>query len=163
MLRERFQEFLKRLLREVRRFYGERLVSLVVFGSVGRGTPRFDSDIDILLVVEDLPSSRLKRVEEFENVEEALREDLRKLAQCGIHTSLSPVVKTGEEVQRGSLLFLDMIEDGLILHDRGRFFQSFLEGFSQRLRDLGAERVRRGDSWYWVLKRDYREGEIFEL
>ncbi len=147
----------------MKRCYGERLVSLVIFGSVGRGTPRFDSDIDMLLVVDGLPPSRLRRLEEFEQVEHALEEDLKALAGHGIHTVLSPIVKTREEVQRGSLLFLDMIEDGRILYDRDGFFRSFLADFSRRLKELGAFRVRRGGSWYWVVKGEYKPGEVFEL
>lgn len=42
-----------------RRHYGSRLVSVAVFGSVGRGTPGPDSDIDLLVVVEQLPQGRL--------------------------------------------------------------------------------------------------------
>lgn len=56
-----------------------------------------------------------------------------------------------------------MIEDGLILYDRDGFFQSFLGGFARRLQALGAQGVKRGDSWYWVLKQEYQEGEVFEL
>jgi len=52
--------------------YGERLVSLAVFGSVGRGTPRPDSDIDLLLVVKDLPVGRIARVKEFAAIETTL-------------------------------------------------------------------------------------------
>lgn len=40
-------------------FYGDRLVSLAVFGSTARGTMRPDSDIDLLLVVDPLPDGRL--------------------------------------------------------------------------------------------------------
>ncbi len=138
-------------------------MSLVVFGSVGRGTPHFDSDVDILLVVDDLPPSRLGRLREFEEVEKALEKDLKRPEELGIRTLLSPVIKTREEVCRGSLLFLDMIEDGLILYDRDGFFQSFLESFARRLQALGAQRVKRGDSWHWVLKQEYQEGEVFEL
>lgn len=163
MLREHFEGLLKRLLEEVQRYYGERLVSLVVFGSVGRGTPRFDSDVDILLVADGLSPSRPQRLEEFENVERALEEDLKRLVKYGIHTTLSPVIKTREEVYKGSLLFLDMIEDGRVLYDRDSFFQSFLKDFARRLEALGAQRVRRGESWYWVLKREYEKGEVFEL
>ncbi|MGC8778821.1 MAG: hypothetical protein ACP5Q4_09100 [Candidatus Caldatribacteriaceae bacterium] len=43
--------------------------------------PRFDSDIDILLVARNLPPRRLLRVCEFEIVEQALAKDLAELAQ----------------------------------------------------------------------------------
>ena len=48
-LRSAYESILKQLIIEARRFYGKRLISLAVFGSVGRGTFRPDSDIDLLL------------------------------------------------------------------------------------------------------------------
>ena len=71
-MQQAFESILKQLIIEARRFYGERLVSLAVFGSVGRGTFRPDSDIDVLLVINDLPNGRLLRVNEFNEVEARL-------------------------------------------------------------------------------------------
>jgi predicted nucleotidyltransferase len=45
LLLERYAEILERLRAELVVHYGPRLVSVAVFGSVGRGTPRQDSDI----------------------------------------------------------------------------------------------------------------------
>lgn len=47
-MNEQLDPVLSRLLQACHRLYDERLVSLAVFGSVGRGTARPDSDIDIL-------------------------------------------------------------------------------------------------------------------
>jgi predicted nucleotidyltransferase len=47
------------------RHYGDRLVSVVVFGSMGRGTPRHESDLGVLIVADDLPRGRMARVEDF--------------------------------------------------------------------------------------------------
>lgn len=104
MLRESFGRLLGRLLEEVRRSYRDRLVSLVVFGSVGRGTPHFDSDVDILLVVDDLPPPRLGRLREFEEVEKALEKDLKRLEELGIRTLLSPYKDTGGGLQGKSFV-----------------------------------------------------------
>ncbi|MCL6610722.1 MAG: nucleotidyltransferase domain-containing protein [Peptococcaceae bacterium] len=163
MIRERFHEFLQELLEQTVQWYGERLVTLAVFGSVGRGCQRADSDIDILIIAEKLPDGRLRRMREFERVEEALEPSLARLNETGISTCLSPVIKSPGEVKRGSLLFLDMIEDSLILYDRGGFFRSFLREFKKRLDALGARRVVRGNAWHWVLKDKYCEGEVFDL
>ena len=67
---------------------------------------------------------------------------------------LSPVFKTPEEVERGSPLFLDMVEDARILYDDGGFFASCLDHLRFRLSQLGARRIRRGNAWHWVLKPD---------
>lgn len=150
-------ELLDSLISLCKEHYGERLFSLAVFGSVGRGTPRPDSDIDLLLVIKDLPTGRLARVREFAAIETALG------AASASRIEISPVFKTPEEIAQGSLLLLDMVEDAHILFDRGGFFKAALDGLDDRLRKLGARRIWRGNTWYWDLKPDYVRGEVFEV
>lgn len=69
-------------------FYGPRLVSLVVYGSVGRGTMNPESDIDFLLVADPLPDGRLKRADEFTAVELAMQKDLAEAREAGVRAEL---------------------------------------------------------------------------
>lgn len=159
-VRQRFEEVFPLLLRACEDVYGERLVSLVIFGSGGRGTARPDSDLDLLLVASPLPGGRMRRVEEFEAVEKRLH----ALLPPGLGAPpLSPVFKTPEEAGHGSPLFLDMTEDARILFDRDGFFGRELDRLRRRLAELGSRRIWRGNAWYWDLKPDYRPGEVFEL
>ena len=162
-LRGKYEILLKRLAAELKSFYGSRLVSIVIFGSVARGAPREDSDVDVLIVADRLPDGRMNRVGEFATVQKALRADLHALEVDGVFTSLAPVFKTPAEVKRGSLLFLDMIDDGCILYDREGFWHAYLRDFKRRLRRLGARKVKDGDRWYWDLKPDYKIGDVFEI
>lgn len=162
-LQEAFREIEDALLAEVRRHYGDRLVSLVVFGSVGRGTMRPDSDIDLLIVAEGLPSGRIPRVNDFASVETGLAPLLERFRREGIATEFSPVFKTPAEAAHTTPLFLDMVEDAIILHDRDGFFAGVLDRLRSRLAILGSRRIWRGNAWYWDLKPDYKPGEIFEL
>ncbi len=162
-LKEAFDRLVQRLVPAAHKTYGDRLVSVVLYGSVARGTMRHDSDIDLLIVARDLPAGRMKRVREFETVEQAVAEDIRQAANSGIQTTLSPILKTPEEVTVGSPLFLDMVEDARVLYDRDGFFTQQLARLRQRLAKLGAKRVWKGNAWYWDLKPDYRPGEVFEL
>ncbi|MCF6097804.1 nucleotidyltransferase domain-containing protein [Thermovorax subterraneus] len=163
MLIESFKKTLEKLEKACIKVYGEDLVTLAVFGSVGRGTPGPESDIDILIVAENLPSGRLRRMEQFSKVEDLLTPWIDSLKDIGIYTTLSPVIKTPEEVMAGSLLFLDMIDDVLILFDREGFFTRFLQEFSSKLKKMGAKKVVTGERWHWVLKPDYKHGEVFEI
>ncbi|HEY4689202.1 MAG TPA: nucleotidyltransferase domain-containing protein [Anaerolineae bacterium] len=158
-----FEKLLAHLLAACCQYYGARLVSVAVFGSVGRGTPRSDSDVDVLIVVEGLPNGRLRRVAEFRPVEAALAAHLAEARSAGLAPELSPVFKTPAEIEQGSPLLLDMIEDARVLYDRGDFLRQALAGFKARLQRLGARRVWRGSAWYWDLKPDYKPGEVFEL
>lgn len=162
-IRESFEELLTAFREAALAHYGGRLVSLAVFGSVGRGTPRPDSDIDVLVIADPLPQGRIARVEEFVTVETALAPPMARARLAGLVPEWSPVLKTPAEVEVGSLLFLDMIEDARLLVDRGGFLRAALDRFAARLSALGARRKWRGSAWYWDLKPDYRPGEVFEL
>jgi hypothetical protein len=148
---------LNRLTSLCKDHYGERLISLAVFGSVGRGTPRPDSDIDLLLIVKNLPVGRIARMKEFAAIETTLGMTIKGRIE------LSPVFKTPEEIANGSPLFLDMVEDVRMLFDRDDFFKNSLKNLKERLQRLGARRIWQGNVWYWDLKPDYKQGEIFEI
>ena len=148
----------------MRGVYKDRLITLAVFGSVGRSTPRPDSDIDLLIVAEDLPGGRMKRVAEFAEVEQKLTPLLNKMReQHGIDTSLSPVFKKRSEVLQGSLLFLDMVDDARLLYDRDHFFSRYLAALRKKLELMGGRKVPYRGAWYWILKEEYTIGEEFEL
>ncbi len=164
MLQNEYDKIIRLLTREIRSYYGKRLVSIVVFGSVARGTYRQDSDIDLLLIVEPLPKGRIRRVDEFlYNVENRLEEVFKKMRDKGIFIDISPVIKTPREALMGSPLFIDMVEDAKIIYDRKDFFKNILDKLRTRLDQLGAKRIWRANSWYWDLKPDYIPGDIIEL
>jgi len=163
MLLQRYEKLLDQLVAELTTHYGERLVACAVFGSVGRGTPRYDSDIGLLIVARRLPRGRLRRVEEFLSVEARLEPALKADEPGRSSIALSPVFKTPEEVEAGSPLFLDMVEDARILYDPEGFLAGYLAKLRARLRELGARRIRRGNAWYWELKPDLKPGEVFTL
>jgi len=162
-LTERYDAIVNRLLRELHEQYGDRLLSVALFGSVARGTQREDSDIDFLVVARDLPRGRAARVAEFLPVEEHLESWLAAPRSDLLAVALSPVFKTPDEVEAGSPLFLDMVEDARILYDRDDLLHNRLERLRDRLAELGSRRVWRANSWYWVLKPDLVPGETITL
>lgn len=158
-----FDRALEILRHECIKHYGDRLISIVVFGSVGRQTARPDSDIDILLVANPLPDGRMARVREFDAVEGAFRRLwLEQYPDTGV-PDLSPVLKTPGEVARGSWLFLDMVHDAWIVFDKEGFFAKYLKAFTKRLESLGARRIYYRGSWYWDIKPNLKPGEVFEI
>jgi hypothetical protein len=162
-MRTLLEPLLARLLEASGEHYGDRLVSLVVFGSAARGTSGPDSDIDLLIVADGLPDGRVPRVRDFMEIERSLAPHLAEARRAGWAVELSPVVKTPAEVAQGSPLFLDMVDDARLLTDRDGFMQQALERLRARLEALGARRVWLGNAWYWDLKPDYRPGEVFEI
>jgi len=162
-LSEPYREVVRRLLEELLKVFGEKLVSVVVYGSVARGEARRDSDIDVLIVIEDLPKSRFERLSMYMKAEERLDDLLNKLLDEGYAVTISPILKTREEAMRVSPIYLDMVEDAIIVYDKEGFFEGILRRLRKKLKELGAERVWVGKKWYWRLKKDYKFGEVIEL
>lgn len=158
-----FEGLLKRVLDESLTFYGDRLTSLVVFGSVGRGTPTKNSDIDLLVIAKVLPFGRIPRVREFDAIEKRLEPDLKAARQLGVNTRFSPIFRTEAEMELGGLIFLDMTRGARILFDRSSFFRKYLEELKDRLDAMKTVRIDRGSTWYWVLKPDLRPGEVIDI
>jgi predicted nucleotidyltransferase len=155
--------FIERVAGEIRRVYGRRLRSIALFGSVARRSARPNSDVDLFVVVEDLPRGRFARSETFDPVERALAPDIAVLKQNGIDTEVSVVLRTPVDLQTASPLMLDLTEDAFIIEDQGGVLAAALEDLRQRLRRLGSRRIWRGTTWYWDLKPDYKRGEIIRL
>lgn len=142
---------------------GDRLVSFLVYGSVARGEVRKDSDIDMLIIVRGLPKSRLRRQEFFEEVEEEVEEELKEFWKKGFYISFSPIIKTPEEALRLSPLYLDMVDDAIILYDKEDFFKRVLDRLKGKLKEFGARKVKLGKRWYWILKERYEFGEVINF
>jgi predicted nucleotidyltransferase len=138
---------------------GERLRSLVLFGSVARGEAHERSDIDLLVVAEGFERSMRSRRAPLLEVWNRLR------AERGLpFVEWGLVTKTPEEAVVHSPLYLDIVEEGVVLLDRGQLMRDVFAAMRARMRELGSRRVWLADgSWYWDLKPDFRFGEVVEL
>jgi len=139
--------------------HGQRLVSLVLFGSVARGQARPTSDIDLVIVAEGLPRSLAERRRPFLQSWERVR------AARGLpHVEWNLITKSPEEARVHSPLYLDIVEEGIVILDRGGLVKAVLSAMRARMRALGSRRVYLADgTWYWDLKPDFRFGEVVEI
>jgi nucleotidyltransferase len=162
-MQEPYKSLLEKLTKLLQEEFQDKLISVVLFGSIARGDNRKDSDIDLLLVIKDLPKTITERVILFDKVERKLDDDIMRLMDEGYYVTFSPILKTPEEAMRFSPIYMDMTEDAIILYDRNEFFRKVLEKTKKRLKELGFERVWLSKkSWYW-RKRDYKFGEIIDF
>lgn len=144
--------------------YRERLIALAVFGSWARGTATPSSDLDLLVVAEPLPPSRMKRVREFRTVTDATQAVRSRVwSDQGPELEIAPVFKTPNELAAGSPLYLDMTLWRVVLFDRGDVLATFLEGLRGRMQALGSRRVPFKGGAYRDYKPDFQPGEVVEL
>lgn len=162
-MREPYKTLIEKLVEALKRKYGDRFISLIIFGSVARGEMRKDSDIDLLLIIDSISKRRLERQKEFIEVEKEMEGYLNALFDEGYFVDFSPIIKTPEEAMRISPLYLDMVEDAIIAYDKDDFFKNILENVRNKLKELGSKRISMGKRWYWILKPDYRFGEVIRI
>ncbi|HIE22956.1 MAG TPA: nucleotidyltransferase domain-containing protein [Candidatus Korarchaeota archaeon] len=144
--------------------FQEKLVSIVLFGSIAQGKAGEESDLDLLIVIKDLPerySDRLRLFNEAVKGIEALR--LKLWEKRGIPL-VDPTILTPEDAATNHPFYLDMVDSPVIIFDRGEFMKKTLEELKNKLKKLKAKKVSLADGkWYWELKPEIKKGEVIEL
>jgi predicted nucleotidyltransferase/DNA-binding HxlR family transcriptional regulator len=150
----------------VRDVLGERLLSIMLFGSVARGDWDRNSDIDILIVAEgweDKPA--WVRIKELRRAKEALEESLEysEALRAGYYPIVQNYTLSVEEAKGFNRVYLDAVVDGIILYDKDGFLTGVLQSLRKRLEEMGSVRVMLPDKrFYWVLK-NVKAGEVITL
>jgi len=161
-----YKNLLDDFLKIIKKEYKDELISVVLYGSVARGNARKTSDVDLIVVLEDAPSKYYKRSDRLIKTLKILEEskEFLRLKKESYSAYLKPIVFSKSEAEEDRPLFLDLIEDEIILYDREDFFKKRLRSLKKRLEKLGSKRVFLEDgSWYWILKPDLKPGEVFKL
>jgi predicted nucleotidyltransferase len=160
-----YKELLNTFVHLAQQKLRDQVVSIVLYGSVARGTARPDSDVDVLLILREASTEYWKRLQPLLPILMQLRHEpyWKQLEAQGVTPSLSLLVLSLEEAKENRYLYLDMIEEARILVDQEGFFQAKLLDMRQRLQELGARKVQRNGDWYWDLKPDLKPGEVVVL
>jgi predicted nucleotidyltransferase len=158
-----YKKFLQVFLKNLEAGLKENLLAVVLYGSVARGSAGPESDIDLLI---------LYRKGEIDvdkvYVDSALLADkspvYQRLYKKGLYGQISPMLMTLEEIRKNPLILLDIMEEGIILYQRGNCFNELVERMRAVTKELGTRRVNLKDgSWYWELKLSWKPGELIEV
>jgi predicted nucleotidyltransferase len=161
-----YDPLIQEFLSKAKRFCRGNLISIVLFGSVARGQARKESDIDLLIILQEASSDHYERLKPFVDIELGMRKNAtyEQYMGEGLMPCLSCLVLSRKEADENHYVFLDMVEDSIILFDDRDYFKGRLSALKRRLSSLGSKKVQLGDgSWYWDLKPDLKLGEEFVL
>ncbi len=92
-----YRSLLAKLLELIKNHYENKLISLVLYGSVARGTAKKESS-------------------EFISIKKS-----------GYSPEVKPILFSKEEASESRYIFLDIVNDGIILYDKNDFFKKRLE------------------------------------
>lgn len=164
-MQKKYNELIEEYCSVIKNCFNDRLISICLFGSVAREEAKPDSDIDILIVAEDLPKDIGMRVKQTNNVHEFLKKtevykSLQRSHICGL---ISDIFFTPGEIKKHPPIMLDMIDDGIILYDKGSFLNNELKILKRRLEAQKARKIITPKGHFWILKPDAAAGEVVEI
>jgi len=156
---QRFLPMIVKTARLLSRSYMERLISICIYGSVARGCANETSDVDMLTVIEDLSGSFGKRLEELYGAVAPIEDERRFLFRNRVFTDLSFYPLSRDEAARFLPIYLDIIDDGVIIFDRAGFLKKILSQCRSLVEEARGEKVAIKGGWFWTLDPEMPIGE----
>jgi predicted nucleotidyltransferase len=125
-----------RIVEGIKRYFGSRLISIVLFGSQARGTATEHSDIDLVVIVKGMPSNWRKQKEI--NIEVRWIEELSDLPVSIILKNPTTVKSSLSVIQ--PLLF-GILKSYKVLYDPTNFFETQAEIYRKKMKKWKVEEI----------------------
>lgn len=121
-----------------------RVISICIYGSYARGAATKDSDIDILVIANDIAKKRIDRTDAIIKIKDAM----------ALKTPADILLLTEDECIanfRGhNPLFLDIVLDGVVVFDTNEFIKALVEKTREYMKEKGIRRI--GTLWKFPVK-----------
>ena len=150
----------------LRRELGQRLTSVVLYGSVARGSARQNSDIDVLIIAGETDEEREATRDEIWKWDDAFEDqpEVVALQKAGYLARLEIYVLSKAQARRGTPIYLDMTLEAIVLYDPEGFFDRRIQQIKRRMAELNSYREWvEQDLYVWHLKANLKPGEVFSL
>ncbi len=148
------RRWVESVLNRILQYYGENLLGLAIFGSFARGENRKGSDLDLLIILKNAGKRRI-RIEEFILEIEMKHDDLAQqlFREQGLSCELSPYIVTEAEALLMQPIYYDLVDYHVVMWDPEGIIGRIIGSASALLKEVGACRVRRNNTWEWRTNR----------
>lgn len=138
------------------------LLGIIHYGSTTKSPLKYDTDIDLFFIYEQLPKNRFERNKFADLIEDSLNPLLTTgLSNRKLHTST--FLRSKDEITSLLPIYLDMIEHSFILLDRQNICSNLLTKVKNWMQRHGSYKVNQGQLWYWVLDSKAPPGQPVDL
>lgn len=148
------RQYIDAILSEILDYYGKDLSGLAIFGSYARGENRKNSDLDLLIILQEAPGRRERLIEFIEKIE-LKHEDLaqRLYDEEEIFCELSPYILVESEALRVQPIYFDLVAHHIVVSDPKGIIEHIIRTMDDLLRKVGARKARRNNTWEWRTNR----------
>ena len=134
------------------------LLGVWLFGSVARGDARPNSDLDLLVAASGLKGSR-SRMADVAMSPVNVGSEKTFFFRNGFVTDVSLYPMTEEELGRFYPIMLDVLDQGVIIYERGEILSRAARSMKDWLSSMRVRRVTLKSGWMWLLPPDLKVGE----
>jgi predicted nucleotidyltransferase len=135
-------DFQQNLITCFQQHFGNKLISVVLFGSRARGEFRPESDYDIFLLAKNLPERPLERLL-----------FVRRAISAKFAEKIAITARTPEEFESGfPSFYLDLATDGIVLYDTAHYMTHKLHCIKEIIKQAGLERKKLEHQFSWEWK-----------
>ena len=153
------EQILSTLVSELKSEFSTDLRAVVLYGSMVDQT-KSTTDFDVFVIVEKSLGTRPDRIDLMLKIENRLGSELRSAALIGCHWEISLKLKTLQESDHFSPLYLDWVDRSRILYeDESTAATKIIHKTAEWIFTSGAKKYQRGLLWYWDLMPDLKPGE----
>ena len=134
---------IQKITKDIKLFFGSNLVSIVLFGSYASAKQTSTSDIDILVIADNLPSSKKERFSLIISI-------TKKYLSLG--KSVSIVLHSRDEILNGfefyNPLLLSISENYKLLYDNMNFFLNLMRAINSK---IAKNEIRKFADYSWRI------------
>jgi predicted nucleotidyltransferase len=134
---------IQKITKDIKLFFGSNLVSIVLFGSYASAKQTSTSDIDVLVIADNLPSSKKERLSLILSI-------TKKYLSLG--KSVSIVLHSREEILNGfefyNPLLLSISENYKLLYDNMNFFLNLMRVINNK---IAKKEIRKFADYSWRI------------
>lgn len=125
------------------------IIGIIQFGSTTKNIIKHQTDVDLLIIFNQLPQKKMERSLRIDPIHESLESELKKIN--GYELVPSIVVKSKDNCDMLSPIYLDMTENSNTLYDPEGVIKRLLERTHAWIKRHGSYKVQKGNLWYWIL------------
>ena len=125
-----------RIVEELKKYFGDKLVSVVLFGSQARGTANEHSDIDLVVIAKSVPSDWRKQDDIITDI--SLSEGLADIPISVILNNPEEIISSLNVIQP---LMFGILKNYKILYDSDSFFDTQSQIYRKRMQEWDVQEI----------------------
>jgi len=159
-----FRDYLKSFLTYLKEELNKDLISLIIYGSVARGTWNRQSDIDLLLIVSNDFFNQFNE----DKISEITINFYNKSREVNLYDnyknhSIQILTLSKNDLKKFRTLFYDIALDGIIIYDKNNIGIDLLTRHRKRIEKMGLKRIFLDKNDFYWERKNIEFGEVIDL